>query len=99
MGSTLDRPDTLAFDIEVTDPDSDNPKDVITKIDLVKDGGVVAETYTLDAPAHTARWKPTLRDATCKYVFARVYNASGGDAPNANAANPVAWLAPVWTGR
>jgi hypothetical protein len=99
MGSTLDRPETLAFDIRVSDPDADNPKDVITKIDLVKDGGVVAETYTPDKPAHTVSWRPTLKDAACKYVFVRVYNAAGGDAPNPKPANPVAWLAPVWTGR
>jgi hypothetical protein len=99
MGSTLARPDALTFDIQISDPDTDNPKDVITRIDLVKDGGVVAETHTPDKPAHAISWKPTLKDATCKYVFVRVYNASGGDAPNPKPNNPVAWLAPVWTGR
>jgi hypothetical protein len=29
----------------------------------------------------------------------RVWTARGGDAPQADAAKPVAWLAPVWTGR
>jgi hypothetical protein len=99
MGSTLDRPETLQFDIHISDPDTDNPKDAITKIDLVKDAGAVAQTYTPDKPTHDVTWKPTLHDTTSKYFFVRVYNASGGDAPKPNPANPVAWLAPIWTGR
>jgi hypothetical protein len=99
MGSTLDRPDVLAFDISVSDPDADDPKDKITKIDVVKDGGVVADTYTPTPPAHAVTWKPTIRDAGSRYFFVRVWNAGGGDAPNAAADKPVAWLAPVWTGR
>ncbi|HEY7118401.1 MAG TPA: CehA/McbA family metallohydrolase, partial [Tepidisphaeraceae bacterium] len=100
MGSTLDRPaDTLAFDIHISDPDTDNPKDAITKIDLIKDGGAVAETYTPPMPAHDLTWRPTLHDTTSKYVFVRVYSTGGGDAPNAKPNDPVAWLAPVWTGR
>jgi hypothetical protein len=99
MGSTLDRPAELAFHISVSDPDADNPKDRITKLDIVKDGGVVAETYTPPAPAHAITWTPTLHDSTSKYVFVRVWNAGGGDAPGADPDKPVAWLAPVWTGR
>ena len=61
MGSTLDRPSVLHFDISITDPDTENPKDTITKIDIVRDGGVVAESYSPSPPAHAIRWKPTLR--------------------------------------
>jgi hypothetical protein len=46
-----------------------------------------------------ATWRPTISDATNKFFFVRVWNAGGGDAPSANPAQPVAWLAPVWTGR
>jgi hypothetical protein len=99
MGSTLDHPETLAFDISITDPDTDNPKDVITKIDIVKDGGAVVETYTPARAAHAVTWKPTVRDTTSKYFFVRVWNAGGGDAPKAKPGGPVAWLAPIWTGR
>jgi hypothetical protein len=99
MGSTLDKPDTFAFDIRISDPDKDNPKDAITKIDIVKDGGAIAETFTPPTPAHSISWKPTLHDSTSKYFFVRIWNAGGGDAPQANPANPIAWLAPVWTGR
>jgi hypothetical protein len=60
---------------------------------------VVAETYTPPAPAHAITWTPTLHDSTSKYVFVRVWNAGGGDAPGADPDKPVAWLAPVWTGR
>jgi hypothetical protein len=99
MGSTLASPESLQFDVSINDPDTDDAKDKITKVDLVKDGGVVVETYTPAEPAHAIEWKPTLRDATAKYVFVRVWNAGGGDAPKPDPAKPVAWLAPVWTGR
>ncbi len=98
MGSTLDLPAALKFDITVDDPDTDNPGDRITKIDIVKDGGAVVETYT-PIPAHSIRWQPTVRDSTAKYFFVRVWNAGGGDAPGADPEKPVAWLAPTWTGR
>ena len=98
MGSTLDKPDELQFDISVADPDTDNPKDAITKIDIIKDGGAVADSFS-PTPAHTVEWKPTIRDSTAKFFFVRVWNAGGGDAPKADPKKPVAWLAPVWTGR
>lgn len=98
MGSTLDRPDVFQFDISISDPDMENPKDKITKLDIVKDGGIVAESFT-PTPDHHVVWKPTIRDTTSKYFFVRVWNAGGGDAPNGDPEKPVAWLAPVWTGR
>jgi hypothetical protein len=100
MGSTLNgAADTYQFDITITDPDADNPRNAITKIDIVKDAGAIAETHTPATPSHSINWKPTLHDTASKYFFVRVYNASGGDAPNPKPENPIAWLAPVWTGR
>ena len=75
-----------------------NPKDKIVKIDIVKDGGVVAQTFT-PAPAFSVRWSPNIHDATNRYFFVRVWNAGGGDAPGADPSKPVAWLAPVWIDR
>ena len=98
MGSTLDRPDVFKFDISISDPDTDKPQDKITKIDIVKDGGAVVQAYS-PTPAYSVTWSPTIKDATNKYFFVRVWNAGGGDAAGGNPANPVAWLAPVWTGR
>jgi hypothetical protein len=98
MGSTLTRPDTLNFDISISDPDTDNPNDKITKIDIVTDGGTVAQAYNPD-PGYSVEWKPLLHDTANKFFFVRVWNAGGGDVPNPNPANPIAWLAPVWTGR
>jgi hypothetical protein len=98
MGSTLNRPDTFQFDIGISDPDQTNPTDRITKIDIVKDGGAVVQTWD-GAPSASVHWTPTIRDTTSRYFFVRVWNAGGGDAPGADPAQPVAWLAPVWTGR
>jgi hypothetical protein len=96
MGSTLDRPDACEVDVTVSDPDTEDP---ITKIDIVKDGGAVVETCKFDPPRHVVNWKTTVRDPAAKYLFVRVWTARGGDAPNPDPAKPVAWLAPVWTGR
>jgi hypothetical protein len=98
MGSTLNAPAEFRFDIAISDPDIGSPKSRITKLDIVKDGGAVAATYS-PPPACEVRWKPVLRDTTNHYFFVRVWNAGGGDAPKAAPAKPVAWLAPVWTGR
>jgi hypothetical protein len=99
MGSTLKRADTFAFDIAVSDSGPIKNKHKITKIDIVKDGGVLAATHRPDPPAFSVRWKPTLTDATNRFFFVRVWNASGGDAKDAKPNNPVAWLAPVWITR
>lgn len=127
MGSTLTGGDPFfQFDIRISDPDINDPKGKITKIDIVKDGGEVVETYS-PAPAYSVQWKPRIKDAGNKYFFVRVWNAgsselSGAEAAlsadaessdaeqekntqpskagkKANAVRPVAWLAPVWTGR
>jgi hypothetical protein len=93
MGSTLERPAGFRFDIAIEDS-----RDKITKIDIVKDGGAVVADYT-PAAANSVRWKPGVRDETAHYFLVRVWTARGGDAPNADPGQPVAWLAPVWTGR
>ena len=98
MGSTLNRPDVFKFDISISDPDSTKPKDKITKIDIVGDGGAVVQTHS-PTPAYSVTWNPTITDATNRYFFVRVWNAGGGDALGGKPANPIAWLAPVWTGR
>lgn len=98
MGSTLARPDTLEFVISVRDPDANEPKDAITKVDIVTEGGAVVETFE-PKPGHEVTWKPVLRNAAKKYYFVRVWNAGGGDLAAAKPDQPVAWLAPVWTGR
>jgi hypothetical protein len=98
MGSTLDSPTNFNFDISISDPDTNQPGDKITKIDIVKDGGTVVQTFH-PTPAYFVQWNPIVHDATNRYFFVRVWNASGGDTAEADPAKPVAWLAPVWTGR
>ena len=98
MGSKLTGEKDFKFDISISDPDTNNPKDKITKIDIVKDGGEVVQTYNPTA-AYSVKWSPTITDSNNKYFFVRVWNAGGGDAPGADPSKPVAWLAPVWTGR
>jgi hypothetical protein len=97
MGSTLDRPSSLQFNISIVDPDTDNAKDKITKIDIVTNGGAVVETYTPPVPDYSVKWNPLIHDTKGSYFFVRVWNSGGGDAPGADPAKPIAWLAPVWT--
>lgn len=99
MGSILERPDQFEFDISISDPDTNKSVDKITKIDIVKDKGEVVETYTPSNPSHSVQWSPVIQDSESTYFFVRVWNSSGGDAAEANPDKPVAWLAPVWTGR
>ncbi len=99
MGSTLERPGRFHFDIQVNDPGTANPKNKITKIDIVKDHGEVAEQYTPLSSGYSAHWTPDIQDSSSKYFFVRVWTAGGGDAASADPKEPVAWLAPVWTGR
>ena len=99
MGSTLNKPSKLKFDISISDPDTSSAKDQITKVDIVKDGGAVAQTYTPPAPGYSIHWAPEIDDSASHYFFVRVWTAGGGDAPNPKPEEPVAWLAPVWTGR
>jgi hypothetical protein len=99
MGSTLDRPSAFRFDINISDPDTSNPNDKITRIDIVKDHGEVVQTYTPDTPAYAVTWKPVIHDAKASYFFVRVWDAGGGDSPKPDPSQPMAWLAPVWTGR
>lgn len=98
MGSTLDRPKTFQFDISISDYDTGSEKDKITKIDIVKDHGAVAQEYTPTA-GYSVHWTPKIEDGASKYFFVRVWTSGGGDAPGADPTKPVAWLAPVWTGR
>lgn len=99
MGSTLNRDEVFQFNILISDPDTDDPKDKITRIDIVKEGGQVVETYEVPTPGYSVEWAPTINDSYSKYFFVRVWNAGGGDAPDADPQKPLAWLAPVWTGR
>lgn len=93
MGSTLDTSRSLTFEIVVS-----SPQHKITKLDIVKDHGAIAQEYKPE-PATSVRWSPAIDDAASKYFFVRVWTETGGDAPGADPTKPVAWLAPVWTGR
>ncbi|MEJ7589473.1 MAG: hypothetical protein WKI04_18120, partial [Ferruginibacter sp.] len=82
MGSTLNGGKDFKFEIVINDPDTNNPKNKITKIDIVKDGGEVVQTYN-PTPAYSIKWSPTITNSNNQYFFVRVWNAGGGDAPKA----------------
>lgn len=90
MGSTLNSPSTFKFVVNIDDPDTTDEKNKITKIDIVTDKGAIVQTHT-PTSAHSVAWTPTIENTLSRYFFIRVWNASSPD--------PIAWLAPVWTGR
>ena len=50
-------------------------------------------------PTSSVRCTQEIRGSTARYDFVRVWNAGSGDAPADDPTNPIARLAPVWTGR
>lgn len=95
MGSTLPAANAYKFNIEISDPGTNEPKNKITQIDIVSDSGKVLKTYKPGA-SYSVSWSPTIQNVGAKYFFVRVWNAGGGDAKAADQKSPVAWLAPVW---
>ena len=59
----------------------------------------MVQTYEVPTADYSVQWSPTVNDSANKYFFVRVWNAGGGDAPKADPQKPIAWLAPVWTGK
>lgn len=98
MGSVLTASNNYKFDISISDPDTNDQKDRITQIEIIGDSGKVVKAYVPE-PSHTIKWSPTINNSSDKYYFIRIYNEGGGDASSADPAKPVAWLAPVWTGK
>ena len=86
------------FDIAIEQPDTTRPQDRITKIDIVKDRGAVAQEYT-PAPGYAVRWTPSIEDTGGKY-----FSCGFGRRAAAMRREPIrptrwrGWL-PVWTGR
>jgi hypothetical protein len=98
MGSTLKGDKKFQFDILVSDPDTANPQAAITKIDIVKDGGVVVQAHTPSA-GHTIHWMPVIEDATAKYFFVRLWTAGRRRIDGSRSGEADGLAGPVWTGR
>jgi hypothetical protein len=59
---------------------------------------IMGSTAINDPDTDNPKDKYTIDDSSSKFFFVRIWNAGGGDAPGVDPGNPVAWLAPVWTG-
>jgi len=87
MGSVLQSPSSLTLDIAVSDPDTGNANDKITKIEVIGNNGTVLGSKTFSA--HAVTWAPVYSTVSQKYYFIRVYAADKTD-------GPTACSAPVW---
>lgn len=99
MGSILAPTRNYRFAIDVRDPDADDPGARIIGADIVTDGGHVVATIQPKDATNVLHWTPTIIDAGAHYYYVRIWNALHGSAAEAAKRSPVAWLAPVWTGR
>lgn len=86
MGSDVKAARKYKFDIEVSDPDTDQDGQAISRIEVIGDNGKVMASS--DFNAHSVHWEPTVSGKS-KYYFVLVYNASAPE-------TPVAYTAPVW---
>lgn len=92
MGSSLAAADgTYTASIKISDPDG--PRDKITLVEIVSDGGVVVASIPTNGNAVDLTVQLTSEDAG--YFYVRVTTAS----PLEGSAGVTAWTAPVWTGR
>lgn len=86
MGSIIGKPTTVNFDIQISDPDTTNAADKITKVEIITEAGAIAATQTFDS--HAISWKPSIA-GTKKYYFLKVYN---GERTTYTAAAAPVWL-------
>jgi hypothetical protein len=92
MGSNLSAPASeYIASIHIEDPDVDS-NDEITRVDIITDFGVVAET--MEFFDTTVDWTITLDGGESRYFYVRVITES--NVPGE--AGPTAWSAPIWTG-
>ena len=97
MGATIPKARRYDLKIYVNDPDTTDPSDRISKIDIVTSGNKVLRSFQTKDPKHEVRWKVSLKqDEVKKYLFVRVYDSSGEPANSSDPLEPIAWLAPVW---
>lgn len=86
MGSVITSPKSLEFTVDVSDPDTSDLGDKITKIEIVGGNGKLVASK--DFSAHTASFSASTAPG-CKYYFVKVYAADKTD-------GPTAYSAPIW---
>ncbi len=86
MGSVIREAANITCSIRITDPDTRDAKDLITRIEFVGENGKVCRTKEFST--HTASWNFALVP-TQKYYFVQVYCADKTD-------GPTAYSSPIW---
>lgn len=95
MGSVLQDPgNEFRFNILVNDPDTDNPDEVITKIEIRKNGGELVAAKEFNS--HSVHWTPLIRDSEATYFFLRIWTA---EKMQYKRDRHTAVVAPVWIQR
>jgi hypothetical protein len=103
MGSTLDQPEKLKFNIEINTPAS-KPDQRVRCIQIVRnqpdgqEGVEVVAEQLFDGKDQVA-WKPVVKDADAKFFLLRVYHANDLLEDGSFKTNCSTISAPVWTGR
>lgn len=104
MGSILDDPEVLEFQIDVSTR-SDHPEEQIRRIEILRNhsGGeddVDLVTYK-DFPEgrEKVRWNPVIEDDSAMYFLVRVYHANDVKDDGNFKEHASTYSTPVWTGR
>lgn len=104
MGSTLQKPDTFNFHIELKTPSS-KPEEGIRRIQVLRNdpnGGddmVIAAESIYDGSQSEIIWKPVIKDTSAKYFVLLIHHANDMVKNGNFKANGSTISAPVWTGR
>lgn len=90
MGQTLSSPSTITFTVTASDPNTGDPADKITAIEIVDPAGTVVASTAVST--YSTVWtSPAVSVSGKKYFYVRMRNSGSGTAP-------MAWAAPIWTG-
>lgn len=86
MGSVLNAPGTYNIALHIEDPDTNNPNDKISRVEIISDWGEIVARASFNS--FLVDWQTTLSSQTAKYYYAKIYTKDGQRA----------WTTPVWTG-
>ncbi|MBI5543094.1 MAG: CehA/McbA family metallohydrolase [Deltaproteobacteria bacterium] len=97
MGSVLQNPSQLSFEISVRNPNSSHDAERITRIEVLGRGGRVVSTRAFDD--HSVYWKPSpLQKPFDTYywlrIYSRAFDKNDNQVPNED--EGVAYSAPIW---
>ncbi len=101
-GADIPSAATYTFEVYINDPDTSDPADTITKIEIIGSGGALIDTFIPATKSHRVRCRMEVSGSEnpSAYYFLKIWDNSADPAGAAAESDlPVATLAPVWITR